>query len=105
MKACLETDQRFVIDNTNPTKVERAKYIRAANIAGDSVVGYYFQSKIEGCLQRNAERPKIDCVPDVAIFSVAKKLELPSLDEGFDKLFYVRMQNDGFIVEEWKNEV
>jgi hypothetical protein len=33
-------------------------------------------------------------------------LELPSLEEGFDKLYYVRVDgNGGFVVEEWKDEV
>ena len=30
---CLETGQRFVIDNTNPTRQDRAKYIEAAKEA------------------------------------------------------------------------
>lgn len=28
MTVCLETQQPFVIDNTNPTREERAKYVR-----------------------------------------------------------------------------
>ena len=35
-----------------------------------------------------------------------KNLEIPSLDEGFDKLYYVRINKDmEFIVEDWVNEV
>ena len=33
LDVCLETDQRFVIDNTNPTKAERSKYIKAVKSA------------------------------------------------------------------------
>lgn len=33
LAACLETQQRFVIDNTNPTRVKRAGYIAAAREA------------------------------------------------------------------------
>ena len=51
---CLETEQRFVIDNTNPTREERAKYIGSARATGFRVVGYYFQSQIQVCLDRNA---------------------------------------------------
>ena len=30
LDACLQTEQRFVIDNTNPTRGERQRYIAAA---------------------------------------------------------------------------
>jgi hypothetical protein len=33
-------------------------------------------------------------------------LDLPSRDEGFDELYYVRISEDGqFSVEEWRDEV
>ena len=100
---CLETQQPFVIDNTNPTRAERAKYIDAAKSANYSVVGYYFRSKAEECLARNQQRA--DQVSDVGILSTAKKLELPTLEEGFDTLKYVRLTEAGFVVEEWNDEV
>ena len=31
-----------------------------------------------------------------------RKLELPEYGEGFDELFYVRMEDGSFIVDEWK---
>ena len=107
LEFCLETDQRFVIDNTNPTKAERSKFIEAVKLARVryTVIGYYFESKAEDCLARNAQRSEAERVPDVAIFSAAKRLELPSLDEGFDQLFYVRLSEGGFIVEEWNDEI
>ncbi len=105
LEVCLETDQRFVIDNTNSVRAERAKYIEAAKAARFQVVGYYFQSEIESCLRRNAGRPEADRVPDVAIYSTAKKLELPNWKEGLDKLYYVRLEDGRFVVEEWRDEV
>ena len=105
LEVCLETDQRFVIDNTNSVRAERAKYIEAAKAARFQVVGYYFQSEIESCLRRNAGRPEAERVPDVAIYSTAKKLELPNWKEGFDKLYYVRLEDGRFVVEEWRDEV
>ena len=66
-------------------------------------VGYYFRSKVEECLARNQQRS--ERVPDVGILSTAKKLELPTLDEGFDTLRYVRLTEGGFVVEEWNDEV
>lgn len=103
MTVCLETQQPFVIDNTNPTREERAKYIDAAKSAKYSVVGFYFRSKAEECLARNQQRT--DRVPDVGLLSTAKKLELPTLEEGFDTLKYVRLTEAGFVVEEWNDEV
>ena len=70
-----------------------------------TISGYYFESKVEDCLRRNAQRSEGERVPDVAIFSAAKKLELPTLDERFDQLFYVRLSESGFVVDEWKDEV
>ena len=103
--ACLRTEQRFVIDNTNPTREERQKYIAAAKANRYAVVGFYFQSKLADCLRRNSERSESYRVTDVAILSTAKKLELPTLDEGFDRLFYVRMEDQRFVVEEWQDEI
>jgi predicted kinase len=100
---CLETEQRYVIDNTNPTREDRARYIDIARQSAFRVEGYYFQSKVEDCLRRNESRD--GSVPDVAILSTAKKLEIPSLDEGFDDLFYVRLTDNGFVLEDWNDEV
>ena len=103
LTACLETQQPFVIDNTNPSRDDRSKYIEAARAAKYSIVGYYFRSKAEECLQRNERRSSP--VPEVGILSTAKKLELPSVIEGFEDLKYVRLTESGFVVEEWKNDI
>jgi predicted kinase len=100
---CLETQQRFVIDNTNPTCSERDTYITRSKEAGFRVVGYYFRSKVKECLGRNRRRSA--AVPDVAILATAKKLEIPILDEGFDELWYVQIGDGRFVVEEWSDEV
>lgn len=105
LETCLASEQRFVIDNTNPTRAERAQYIAPARARPFEVVGYYFESKVEDCLKRNAARSEAERVPEVAIFAAAKRLELPSLEEGFDRLFYVRMGEGRFVVEEWRDEV
>lgn len=105
LNECLKTLQPFVIDNTNPTRDERLIYISAAKPLRFAVLGYYFQSKVADCLLRNSERSEAERVPDVAIFSTAKKLELPTWAEGFDRLFYVRLEDDQFVVEEWKDEI
>jgi predicted kinase len=107
LQACLATDQRFVIDNTNLTRVERSRYIEAAKAARVrySIVGYYFESKVEDCLRRNAERPEVERIPEVGILSAATRLEFPTWDEDFDQLFHVRLRDDRFVVEGWRDEV
>lgn len=105
LETCLATEQRFVIDNTNPTRAERAQYIAPAKAKRFEIVGYYFESKIEDCLKRNAGRPESERVPEVAIFAAAKRMELPSLDEGFDRLFYVRLEDGRCVIEEWRDEI
>jgi predicted kinase len=103
LAVCLETQQRFVIDNTNPTREDRARYIKAATAANYSVTGYYFRSQAQECLVRNQNRQ--NRVPDVAILATARKLERPALEEGFYTLSYVQFTADGFVVEEWNDEV
>lgn len=104
--ACIEASQPFVVDNTNPTRVEREVYIRAAKDAGFRVVGYYFQSRVEDCKRRNDQRPLAHQVPLRGILGTAGRMEFPARDEGFDDLFYVRIDEaHGFVIEEWKDEV
>ena len=103
--ACIEARQHFVVDNTNPTVAERARYIEPARSEGFRVVGYYFQSSIRTALQRNAERPDAKRVPDAGVRGTHARLELPSAGEGFDSLFYVSITEAGFCVEAWSDEV
>lgn len=105
VQACLEAKQPFVVDNTNPTAEDRARYIEPARAAGFRVIGYYFQSQIEECSKRNAGRTG-KVVPLPGLLSTYAKLTQPTLAEGFDELHYVRINSDGgFFVEEWKDEV
>lgn len=106
VQACLETRQRFVVDNTNVTRAEREVYLRAAQAAGFRVSGYYLQSRLEDCQRRNDQRPAAQRVPRQALLGTAGRLELPARVEGFDELFYVRIDEaGGFVVEEWRDEV
>jgi predicted kinase len=105
-EACLEAKQSMVIDNTNPTADQRARYILAARAAGFHVSGYYFQSRIEECRQRNLQRSGKQAVPVQGLLGTLRKLELPTLEEGFHDLHYVKIGRDGaFVVKEWSNTV
>ncbi len=77
-------------------------FVMPAKAAGFSVVGYYFQSNVRDCMQHNTAREGTRRISSVGIYSTAKKLQLPSFTEGFDTLYYVRMDGaGGFTVEEW----
>lgn len=103
--ACLEGKAKTVVDNSNLTKPFRTRYIQPAKQCGFSVNGYFFESVVADALVRNASRSSDERVPDLAILGSAKSLELPSMDEGFDALYFVRMApGETFVVEEWRNE-
>jgi predicted kinase len=105
LQACVEARQRFVVDNTNPTRAERQLYIRPAREAGFRVIGYYFQSRVEDCMRRNERRPADQVVPLKGLLGTAGRMEVPSLSEGFDELHYVRIDEIcGFVIEEWRDE-
>jgi predicted kinase len=106
MEVCIETRQPFVVDNTNPTRAERAVYVQAAKAAGFRVVGCYFQSRVEDCQRRNIAREAARQVPLKGLLGTAARLERPAWDEGFDELFYVRVADGGgFVTEGWQDEV
>ena len=69
------------------------------------MIGYYFQSKVADALLRNSQRSGKEKVPEVGIKGTYKRLSLPSMDEGFDELYYVTAENNIFTVKEWSNEV
>lgn len=106
LQACVNAAQSFVVDNTNPMPDDRAPYIEMAGRADFKVVGYYFQSAVEGALARNEARAAEERVPRAGVLGTHGKLVVPSLEEGFDELWCVRIGAAGaFVVEKWSDEV
>lgn len=101
---CFASDASFVVDNTNPTRKDREKYISRAKENGYRVIGYYFQSSISACKERNSRRTGKALLPVSALAATHRILELPGWDEGFDELYYVRIDDSGFAVEPWETE-
>jgi predicted kinase len=100
--ACLVAKQPFVVDNTNPTREDRRRYIEPARAAGFKVVGYYFSSEVEACQERNASRPGRQAIPLPGLLGTYGRLEEPRRDEGFDDLYSVEIGGEGeFVVEEF----
>jgi predicted kinase len=98
--ACLEAKQPLVIDNTNLTIEDRKRYLPIAKEKQFQIIGYYFKSSIEECQSRNSMRDR--SIPIVALLATYKKLQIPTYQEGFDRLYYVSIdRNNSFVVEEW----
>jgi predicted kinase len=106
LETCFKVQQKCVIDNTNPTKEARNLYIEAAKNRKYKVIGYYFQSKLQDCLDRNTQRSGKAKIDERGILSTAKKLEIPEWSEGFDELYYVEISDENtFIVSPWNHEI
>ena len=79
LQLCLETRMPFVVDNTNPTVADRARYIAPARAAGFRVIGYLVEVAA-------APRPEI---PPRALRDFARRFVRPAPEEGFDELWHV----------------
>lgn len=96
--ACLLARQPFVVDNTNVRAAERAVYIAAARAAGFRVVGYFFQAEVREAIGRNSARAGRAAIPVKGLVGTFKRLQPPRLEEGFDRLFEVRVDAGEFVV-------
>jgi predicted kinase len=103
LHACIDMLQPFVVDNTNPTTAERAKYIAPARAAGFRIVGYHFPPDIRACIDRNNMRSGKERVPIKAIIGTAKRMETPTLAEGFDEMHAVVIEHGRFVVGEQRS--
>ena len=99
LNLALSLQQRVVIDNTNVLREERNKYITQAKEKRYEVIGYYFESILSDCLQRNEKRIGKDRIENVGVIAKFKQLQPPSFDEGFDKLYFVKIEGDQFNVK------
>jgi predicted kinase len=102
IETALQAGKSIVVDNTNPSPIDRAGIIQQGKQYQATIIGYYFSSVVEECMQRNRQREGKALVPDVGFYSTVKKLEKPDYVEGFDRLFYVRIGDDNdFIINPW----
>lgn len=92
-----------VIDNTNPSPIEREPLIALGRNFGATIIGYYLESTVSECLARNSQRVGLARVPDVALYITANRLRPPNYSEGFDTLYVVKTgSNRQFEVREDK---
>lgn len=95
LHACLAAQQPFVVDNTNPTAAQRARYRDLARAAGFRVDLYFFDVSLELALQRNDEREAPHRVPEVGVRGTFAKLEHPASDSLWDGMYIVRCDPAG----------
>src|SRR6478735_11504932 len=83
LRTCLETRMPFVVDNTNPTVADRARYIAPAREAGFKVIGYLVEVDPALAAGRRA------ALPPAALRDFARRFVRPTPEEGFDELWHV----------------
>jgi len=97
LELCLTTRQPFVVDNTNPTAADRARYVEPARAAGFRVVGYLVDASRGEALAGNAQRARR--VPDRGVLGTARRFIRPAPEEGFDELWHAVAIDGAFRVE------
>jgi predicted kinase len=96
---CLRTHTRFVVDNTNPTAADRARYVAPAREAGFRVIGYLVDAAAGEALARNAARTGRARIPDRGVVGTARRFLRPTLEEGFDELWHATVAPGGWRIE------
>jgi predicted kinase len=106
LEACLTAGQPFVVDKTNPTVEERARYIGAARAAEFRVVCYFFSVGTQEALARNEARDPPKRVTISGLMDTVKRMTIPSRNEDFDELYVVGPNSKGgFVVQEMPDQL
>ncbi|RLJ31732.1 putative kinase [Chryseobacterium sp. 7] len=100
LQYCFETQSKMVVDNTNVTKEGRKKYIELALQNKYEIIGYYFDSNIQDCMERNKSRK--DFINEIGIKAKYKELEKPLIEEGFSKIFNVKIVGQKFEINDYE---
>jgi len=97
IEEALSEGRSVVVDNTNPTVEDRAAIVSITRAFGARLTAYYFSAPIQDCLVRNRQRTEKSLVPDAAIFITQKRLQPPTLAEGFDQIWQVNVDLNGSV--------
>ena len=79
----------LVWDATMTTRSMRAPCVQAARQAGWRVVAVYMDTPVALCRQRNAARPQHRQVPEPVMEHMQCKLTVPTVGEGFHRVFRI----------------
>jgi predicted kinase len=75
-----------VVDNTNPTREDRASLVALAQEHGATVRAVYVGTPVATCLARNAAREGRTRVPVAGVLGTLSRLVPPTPDEGFERV-------------------
>lgn len=84
LKKAVENDKSVIWDQTNLTKKQRREKIKQIP-SHYKKTAVYFVIPLETALERNTKRPG-KVIPPEVLERMIKEYELPTLDEGFDKI-------------------
>ncbi|MDD5272036.1 MAG: AAA family ATPase [Methylovulum sp.] len=105
MEYCLATQMPLVLDNTHVSQAVRAQCITTFKQRQWRVLGYYFKTDLQRSLVWNRQRQGKAVIPEKGILGTYKRLELPTLAEGFDQLFYVDFVGNQLVAKAWRDEI
>ncbi len=86
----LAAGRSVVVDNTNPSREERAALVELASEAGVPARAVWLDVPLVTCLRRNATRTGRALVPLVGVLATADRLVPPTVDEGLCAVEVVR---------------
>jgi len=95
----LVSGRSVAVDNTNVSAAERAGIVAIARAHGARVACVFIVASTREAVGRNERRDGREKVPKVAIFTKAKRLEIPQMSEGFDDLRGYRVDANGTFEE------
>jgi predicted kinase len=100
LAACLQAKQPFVIDNTNPLAADRARYIEPARAVGFRVIAYFFETSLRDAIRRNNQREGKQKIPVPGVAGTFRKIQAPTMQEGFQQIYTVRISPENtFVIE------
>lgn len=102
---CLKKNINMLFDNTNYSIAKRKEYIDKIKPHNYKIIGYYFKMNVPRSIKWNQLREPAQIVPKAAIYTMSKKIELPSLSEGYNELYYIDYKYNKLIVEHWGNKI
>ena len=101
-KASLKCNDDTILDATHLNSPSRAKILRALkdNLKDVEINVIFFTGKTSTALERNANRIGLTFVPPEQIKAMAKKVELPFVEEGFDNIYIYNVDTKEMIKKE-----
>ncbi|HHW28491.1 MAG TPA: ATP-binding protein [Syntrophomonadaceae bacterium] len=90
LEAALQAEKVVCFDATNTTIERRKPLIERAKKYNAAVEAVVFLQDPAVLLKRNAERPPGKKVPEEVIWEKVQDMEIPSFQEGFDRILIYR---------------